>query len=51
MMDADGICGVSERILKILAKQRERDRDIYDDENVNWRNVDANFLLDIKYKY
>jgi len=29
----------------------ERDREIDDDENVKWRNVDANSLLDIKYKY
>ena len=42
---------------KILANQRERlreretDREIDDDENVIWRNIDANCLLDIKDKY
>jgi hypothetical protein len=45
-MDAYGISGVSKKIEKNLANQR-RDREIDGDENIKWRNIDANCLLDV----
>jgi hypothetical protein len=50
MVDAYGICGILETIENIL-QTRERDREIADDENVTWRNIDANCLLDVEDKY
>ena len=40
------ICGVSKKIEKNLANQR-RDREKDDDENIIWRNIGANCLLDV----
>jgi hypothetical protein len=49
MMDVCGICGVWET--KKKRQTKFRDREIDDDENVIRRNVDANYLLDVKVKY
>jgi hypothetical protein len=51
MMDAYGICGVSENIEKTVANQNERNRGTDNDDNIIWRNIDANCLLDVKEKY